>query len=309
MRSILVSTLVIVGCVGGDDSSTKDSGGPDVTANEGGSDVATQDVATDANDAGPWTPAALDADGSLAFWFDTSISANVVISSGMVGKWVDRSKNHNDATNATGGPTVSAAAIKGFDALHFASKGVVLTMADSATIQFSNDQLAIFGVARASTPRIYFFSKHTESTGGAGNFFKTGIEFDVWNTSDAGTTLAPYVHFAEDPTNSGTPTDYAAGWNGSVFDDGKFHIVGMRRPTPGSMVLFADSLPTQTTQTGGYDVSEPGKAAEIGAVGYGGTFVPPYDGDIVEIVAVHATIIPDSVITNLQSYLKAKYAL
>ncbi|HEY2370416.1 MAG TPA: hypothetical protein VGH87_28665, partial [Polyangiaceae bacterium] len=100
--------LAAVGCVSGDDSTTKD-GGNDVTTN----DVVTNDVVTNdaAGDAGPWTPAALDADGSLAFWFDTSISANVVISSGKVEQWTDRSKNHNDATNAQGGPTIAAAAI------------------------------------------------------------------------------------------------------------------------------------------------------------------------------------------------------
>lgn len=306
MRSLLL-TILLVGCVS-DDSSTKDAGNDVTTTNDGGNDAATNDVANDTS--GPWTPAALDADGSLAFWFDTSVSSNLVISSGKVEKWTDRSKNHNDATNSTGGPSISTAALHGFDALHFDAKGVVLTMADATSIQFSNDQLAIFAVARASTPRIYFFSKHTDGFSGAGNYFKTGIELEVYNVSqDGGTELAPFVHFAEDPTDSGTPTDYPAAWNGSVFDDGKFHIVGMRRPTPGNMVLFADSQPSQTTQTGGYDVSEPGKPALIGAVGYGGTFNPPYNGDIVEVIGVHATIIPDSVITNIQTYLKTKYAL
>src|SRR5689334_985955 len=107
MRLASIFTCIfVVACVGGDDSTTKDSG-PDVTSNDAGNDVS-NDVTTDGSDAGPWTPATLDADGSLAFWFDTSISANVVISSGKVGKWTDRSKNHNDATNSTGGPSISA---------------------------------------------------------------------------------------------------------------------------------------------------------------------------------------------------------
>jgi hypothetical protein len=287
-----------------------DAGDKDVTTTGDTStnDAPTSDVIVDA---GPWTPAVLDQTGDLALWLDATES-NVVISNNVIGQWTDLSKNHNDATNTQSGPTLDTNIVNGHDAVYFAVHGLTLGIADAPSLQFATDQFVIMAVARATTKGFYFFSKSHAKQNGSGSYFYTGFEFlgtsGTVDGGDGGLVLFPYAHFAEDTLDSGTSVDYPAGWNGSVFDDGKFHLVGVRRPNSGTLTLYVDDQTPQSTTTGGFDISQVGYGVRIGSVAYG-NFAPPMNGEIAEIVVVHAKIIADATVTSLHDYLKAKYAL
>jgi hypothetical protein len=301
----LVALLPFFACVGDDTTTTIDAG-PDVTAQDTGSDVVTAGDVTD--NGGPWTPAVLDSQGSLALWLEAS-PANLVISSGHIEQWTDLSSNHNNATNPSGGPTSDTSVINGHDAVLFAMHGVVLGITDATSLQFGTDQFLMMAVARESTSGLYFFSKAQAGVSGGGSYFRTGIEFlGLSGPYDGGTAIAPYIEFAEDPTDSGTITSYPATWQGSVFGDGNFHIVGARRTDAFDMVLLVDGQPPQTTSTGDYDVSQVGSNVEIGSVAYG-SINPQMNGEIAELVVVHATIIADATLTSLQTYFTTKYGL
>ncbi len=64
----------------------------------------------------------------------------------------------------------------------------------------------------------------------------------------------------------------------------------------------------ERTHAGGFDISEVGYGVNIGSVRYG-NISPAMNGEIAELVVVHAKIIADATVTSLHDYLKAKYAL
>jgi len=299
----------VAACVG-DDSTTKD-GGSDATTDGGGGDVVQTADATDApTEAGPWTPAVLDGDGSLALWLAASPSANVVISSGQVGVWKDLSKNHNDATNGSAGPTVHGSAINGLDALSFDTLGLSLDVADAPSLQFAADQVLIMAVERATAVPFYLFSKAREKNGGGGQYFYTGIEVraEQGATLDGGTGTVLTAELLDDPTDAGVTDGVTESWSTGVFDDGKFHIVGLRRTKATEVQLLVDDASPQTATTTAADVSSVGNDVRIGSIKYG-TVTYTVHGEIAEIVVVHSTVVADSVVADVHQYLKSKYAL
>ena len=134
LRGLGVSLVLTAACVG-DSPTTQPT--PDASNDAPASADAGSDAKADV--VGPWTPAVLDGAGSLALWLEAS-SANVVVSSGNVGKWKDQSKNKTDAVNANTGPTVLTGAVNGHDALHFGVASVTLAIADGV-VPFRSDRL------------------------------------------------------------------------------------------------------------------------------------------------------------------------
>jgi len=307
LRLVLALPLGFFACVAGDDSVLPgNDAGADATSDATTNDAALTDAPIDA-DAGPWTPAVLDEDGSLALWLESS-SQNLTISSGQVEKWSDLSKNHNDATNPTAGPTVDSAVLNGHDAVSFATD-VVLGITDAASLQFGTDQFFMIAVAKdTGIGGIYFFSKAQTKFSIEGQAFYQGLEFlAVQTTYDGGSGTLPYAHFAEDTTDSGTSVDYAGSYDAPVFDDGNFHIVGFRRNDPFDITIYADGK-TQAATTGSFDVSQVGYGVNVGAVRYG-QVIRQVTADVAEIIVVHSSIVSDATVANLQTYLKTKYAL
>jgi hypothetical protein len=270
---------------------------------DGGTDSGPKDAGFDAADsAAPWTPAQLDTAGKLALWLEPS-SANFVISGGVVEQWNDLSKNANNASNTANGPVVVPNAINGHNALHFTTRGVTLDMADATSLQFGTDQIYITAVAQETAGTAYFFSKTTSAFGGAGSYYKSGLQFYAGSQDNdaGGTVYGPALNI-----------DSTAGdevfWGSSVFDDGKFHIVSFRRPNSFTDVLGVDDRPLQTYSTGSFDESQAGQVASVGSVTYG-TFNQTQDFQLVEIVIEHTSVIPDADVANIHAYLKAKYKL
>jgi len=281
---------------GPQDANTGDDGAPDSGPIDSGLDGADQSA--------PWTPAVLDQAGSLALWLEAS-GPNVVISGGLVETWNDQSKNKNDASNPNGGPTVAPMAINGHDALTFDSVGVTLGIPDAQSLQFGTDQVYITAVAKVNMGTPYFFGKFTAGQSGAGSFYSTGLVFLAQSgTDDAGATiLGPVVKVN---SLAGDEVD----WGGPAFEDGKAHVVAMRRTSASGMRVTVDSKPPVEAQTGSFDVSEPGQPTLIGAVLFG-NFHPSTNFEIAEIVAVHSStgVVADADVANLHGYLMHKYGL
>ena len=265
------------------------------------------DAGGDANgdaDAAAWTPAVLDQAGSLALWLEAS-SSNLVISSGHVAVWHDRSRNANDATNSQAGPSVDTGATNGHDAVHFTQSGVTLGIADAPSMRFGTDQIFIAVVAKASasvTGAQTYFSKAMTMQSGAGPEYSAGLELYAAHVAGSVPTTNPAAHL---DTTAGNGID----WMDAV-DPATFHLVALRRPTAFSLTIAVDDLPAKSASTASIDISQMGVDARIGAVHYG-NLLPTVDYDIAEIVIVHASngIIADVDVANLHAYLKQKYAL
>jgi hypothetical protein len=256
-------------------------------------------------DSGPWSPARLDEANNLAVWLEPS-AANFVTSSGTIATWKDLSKNKNDAKNTTGGPTIHAALLNGHDTVHF-DQGVILTIDDAASVRFAAQQFYIAAVARLipGTGSGFFFSKATAMASGAGSQYAAGFEF--WagpGSTDAGATAVfPLAHVSGLLNNE-------LDWADPVFDDSKFHLVAARRINAFNLALSVDDQPDRVTSTGSFDVDEVGSGVNLGAFRYG-TFRPPVDFDIAELIVVHGptAIVSDADVANVHAYLKKKYAL
>jgi hypothetical protein len=283
----------------GVDSSLADS------ADAPGGDAGSEAARGDATDAGFWSPTVLDQAGELALWLEAS-ATNLVISSGAVGTWKDLSQNKNDATNAQAGPLAQAAIVNGHDAVRFNTYGVGLSIADAPSLQLASDQIYLVAVARSTYSSGYFFSKVTNAGSGAGVYYVSGLEFFMTGgTDDAGATiLFPSAHIDSQSGNS-------IAWGDSVFDDGKFHIVALRRINSSMLAIAVDDQAARTAPVGAFSLSEAGKGAAVGSVAYG-NFRPAVDFSIAELVLVHdarSGVIADADVASLHAYLKQKYGI
>jgi hypothetical protein len=247
----------------------------------------------------------LDQAGQLALWLEAS-ATNLVISSGAVGTWKDLSQNKNDATNAQVGPLAQSAIVNGHDAVRFNTYGVGLGIADAASLQLASDQMYLVAVARSTYASGSFFSKVTTAVSGAGVYYVSGLEFFVAaGTNDAGATiLFPSAHIDSQSGNSIV-------WGDSVFDDGKFHIVALRRTNAATLAMTVDDQAARTAPVGAFSLSAVGKGAVVGSVAYG-NLRPTVDFSIAELVLVHdprSGVVADADVASLHAYLKQKYGL
>lgn len=306
MRVVWVLALSCIACVSDDSTTPKDSG-PDVTTNDAATDASPSD-ATSEEAAAPWTPAALDADGSLALWLQAT-SSQLTTTNNLVEKWADSSKNHNDATNPTTGPVVDPLAVGGHDALRF--HDVTLTIADSPSLRFGTDQVFVAAVMKDTlVGPLAAFSKAQTKTNVSGTIFYQGFELIGTGgvIADGGGALVPLARHAQDLSDAGSSTIQSAQYDQPLFDDGKFHIVAARRPNASELTVYADGAMVTNGATIDDDISVAGINVAVGAVKYG-KVVTSVDGDIAEVIVVHSAIVSDATVGNVIAYLKARYSL
>jgi len=307
MRVAFFSSLVVLfACVGdapaviaGSDSGTQ----PDTSTPPADASGDTAMMGTDAADAAPaWSPTDLDSRDMLALWLEGS-SANLVVSSGQVETWYDLSKNHNDATNKQGGPAPEPGAINGHEAVHFVNVGLGIN--DSASLQFGGDQIYIAVVVKALASGGIIYSKAMSGFSGSGSYYKEGLQLAAGSSAigDGGTG---FTAFAQLNTNSNA----SMVWNGSIFGDGKFHILALRRSNSYALQMSVDEQPVQMAAIGGYDISEVGAGVDIAGTHYG-NIAPNIDLDIAELLVLHgsAGVVGDPDVLSVQTYLRSKYAL
>jgi hypothetical protein len=302
------SLLLFAACVGDNPSGAFSTDHPSTdaatadSAGGGSSDamVSSDASSTDADGAPPFTPAALDAKGSLALWLEAS--QNVSLDQGQVAIWGDLSKNKNDALgNVSGRPAVAHAAIHGHDAVDFGAVNTYVTVADAVSLQFGADEIAIFGVAKYSGPagRAFLYSKASYPCSSGLCTYAEGPELFIGEDADAQASLVPEVRW---------DTNYSGSWNASVFTNNGFHLVGLRRNGQ-NVTLYVDGA-TQNVVLNLAGASEAGQPLVIGAR-HLGTFMPTIDFQLAELVVVHAAngIVTDGDVDPLVAYLRSKYAL
>ncbi len=261
-------------CVCGplDDGSIGDS-----SSGESGYEAAT-DVAAEAADGAPWSPANLP---GLALWMNDDVGlVQDAQQPGYVKHWLDQSGNGNDAT-AQGGcstcePGYDPAAIHGHDAI-MCNTGY-MQIADAPSLQFGTGDYAIAMVAKLGVPPAndyhgYYWRKFDLQT-------SYGLQLDVQvNTS----------------TLSFTDYDKSVSFDISSYS-GKWEVVLIR-----GQAMEADvGSDKYTGPTPTYDVS---------AVGVDPVFCE-VDGnvEIAEVVAVKGMLaVSDQ--SALQSYFTTKFGL
>ncbi len=118
------------------------------------------------------------------------------------------------------------------------------------------------------------------------------------------------AHFPSARVAPGIGIGISNDWGDAVFDDSRFHFVAARRINNNNLALTVDDQPDRVAPIGGFEADEVGRPVILGAFHYG-TFNPPVDLDIAEIVVVHGPtdIIADADVANVHAYLKKKYAL
>jgi hypothetical protein len=259
------------------------------------------------NDAGSSVPQMLDQSGQLAVLLEGS-AANVTTETGNIITWKDLSKNHNDATTASGGPVLDKGALNGHDAVAFQSIHSVLTMKDAQSLQFATDEFFIVAVARQITGNGWMFSKafYDKCTGSC--IYENGLEFFINGTAvdagGSGLTLDGRVI-------KGTESPYPA----ASIEDSAYHRLGFRRLSDGAtFVYYLDDVPPgQGKNLGSDDVSlaDAGIGVSIGGSPSSvfGNF--PFGFDMAELIVVHApaAAVSDQTVQDVMSYLKKKYAL
>jgi hypothetical protein len=289
--------LALVGCVGDTASnSPADSSTPDDAHAADSSIVDAADVSQ------PWTPAVLDGQGQLALWLESS-SANITISNGKVGVWKDLSKNHNDALNSQGGPTVDSAVVANHDAVHFVN--ATLTVTDVSSVRFGIDQVVVAAVVKANTTTNYWYSKTKAAS--INGPYASGLEIGASTSTikvDGGpvSSNSPFAHIAATSGN-------LLSWGDPVFD-AKFHLVALRRKSGTSLEMSVDGSAPRNVTTSAINIDQANVPITIGNVTYNNV-AQNFDFQLTEMVVVHGSsgVVADVDVANLQTYLKQKYAL
>ncbi len=275
---------------GGADTSTADAPVDALPAPDTG--IADSNVADTADATPPWTPASLN---GLSAWFDGN--KDVSVANGTVQNWKDQSSNNNNAFNLTPAnqPTTVGNVVNGRSVIRFDGAGKQwLNVFDAATLQFGTGDFAIVEVMAYTN-----VASSSGTTGYGALWVKTQPQ-------------APYTGaamFGNDPTvpSSAIRTQLKLGLsvNSSKtgYNDGSFHIVGMRRT--GTTLEARGDGTSNTTANASTDVSAVASDIWIGGRGNGAQALK---GDIAEIVVVKGTL-SDPNLATLEGYLKAKYAL
>lgn len=275
------------------DTSVADSGQADTSVAD--SSVPDSSVADAADAAPPWSPASL---AGLVVWLDGS--KGVSVSNGTVQNWHDQSNNNNNAFNLTPAnqPTTVASVVNGLPVIRFDGSGKQwLNIFDTATLQFGTADFAIVEVMA-----------YTNVASSNGN---TGYGA-LWVKSGPNGPFPGAALFGNDPTvpNASIRAQVTSGLfadtSKTSFNDGKFHIVGMRRSGT-TMEVRADGAQGGTLMNATTDISAAGSDVWIGGRG-GSSFQQALKGDIAEIIVVKGTV-SDPNIASVEGYLKTKYAL
>ncbi len=305
-----------------------DSGGPDATSDSGkdsgkdgsgdaASDVVSSDVSSDAvtdaiadasadgsSDAGAgdggWTVTSI---SGLVLWLDAN--TGVTTSGSSITKWADQSGQANDAIGDSDGgtptPTLVASSINSLPAAHFvATSAQHLSIADATSLQWGTGDYFIAVVSKfdndptggLSTGIGSFYAKL--GTGSGALFFANDYNYAA--ALDGGTAFAAGLCSLEDPN---TEVQYAASYN-----DGTARLYAVQRASGSEYLRVNGTQVASGTST--VDVTESGSVVNIGIISSGNAAA--LDGDIAEMIAVKGTL-SSSDLSNIEAYLKSKYAL
>ncbi len=307
MRSLCFALpLGLFACVGGDDGVAPNDASTDTTTPN---DAATNDVivsadASDAADAsGPFTPASFGAD--LALWL---VADNVSQTAGVVDTWYDQSTYNTSPTQSdtASRPLLEQGTVNGHNVVDFAGNGVELEIdgaGDAGTtpsnLSFGQTDDFVIAAVVATTPSqptafFWFKAPLTKCVG-------------VCTIGDGVVFGADLLASDDTPSFRISSADPYLAQTGSPLSDHSYHVVVARRIGDTQLQLRTDTTPTTKIVTS-FDVSQPTEPLEIGCVRLG-TFNGTVAFRIAEIVAVHRTgnAINDLDVSNIESYLKAKY--
>jgi hypothetical protein len=242
----------------------------------------------------------------LVLWLEAD--KGVTQSANAVSAWADQTSNHNDASQPTAAeqPTLTAAAIGGMPALHFAkgagttTPGDMLSIADASSLQWGTGDFYVVVVA------------NFDNTLADGAEEGVGALFD--KASNASNFPGPFLTaniigaITTSQTGLGFSTSVASGdWvlTNTPYNNSTSHAFAMQRVGL-TLDLRVDGASVGTSTSDGIDVSTPGTPVSIGGTTNGQGI--RLDGDIAEILAVKGTLAASNR-TGIESYVRTKYAL
>jgi hypothetical protein len=290
------------GSTGQDASADHDASAADTGMDAGASDgpVSVESGGGDGSNAYPGAVA------GLVLWLDAS--KGVTQSANAVSAWADQTSYHNDASQPTAAeqPTLTAAAIGGMPALHFAkgagatTPGDMLTIQDSASLQWGTGDFYVVVVASFDNTLAdgeeegvgALYVKATTASNIPGPFLTANI-IGAITTSQTGLGFSTSV----------TPGDWVT--TSTPYNDSTARSYAMQRVGL-TLDLRVDGTSVGTSTSDGNDVSTPGTPVSVGGTTNGQGI--RLDGDIAEILAVKGTL-ATSDRTGIESYLKMKYGL
>jgi hypothetical protein len=282
------------GADGGADELPPFVGGPGTGVDGGGVDSA---PGVDA--AGPWTPARI---AGIALWLDADTAVADV--NGRVATWTDRSGAGNDATTVADAQKpvllTGASGLNAHHALHFDGAATFMTIADKASLRWTQSFVVEVVFRRIEAPRAPIFSKQTPDAVVQNSYH--GVLVSMGTTQFNPTTIRPVVD-VQLGSGYGEETYY-----NTPFLEGVAHRVrGAWDATTTTVSIQLDkAAPLSGVQTGITFVDAVGHDALLGHSFAGGAFLK---ADIAEIVAVAGATIDPNDILMLQTYLDAKYGL
>jgi hypothetical protein len=284
IRMVVWFALVVVGgACGSVANMDKPDAKPASTDAPGGSDAAIDGTQ-------PFTPTQLT---GLVLWLDAN--QGVVTSQSKVSTWMDRSGRNNNAGQSVAAiqPSLVTGVVNNLPAIRFANTALQIT--DSATLQWGTDDFAIFIVG----------SYKNASTGYGMFLSKQEAPYPYRGPSLWGNYTLPSMNTGIGLQLENTTTQYAISTAGK--NDGVVRLYTGRRAGNTMEVRVNGAVQGMATATPN-DVSAAGRAIFIGGAPGTNTVTQGLDGDIAEIVAVHGALTAAE-LTQLESYLKAKYAL
>lgn len=234
----------------------------------------------------------------LVLWLEAS--QKVTQNNGFVSGWGDLSGNGNDATQTTPllQPFLQQAAINGRPAVHFsdANMGTVLTIADSATLNWGTKDYAIWIVGE-------YTNKPSGSNADQGCFF------NKYDTLAAG-VYGPFL-FGNPSVNGYVTIGFGTGAGLSyatvqtAYNDGAPRLYSAHR-TPMELDLRVNGNIVAADSKAATDLASPGIPVRIGMELDGNR--RRLKGDVAEIIAVRGTFTLQDV-QKVDAYLTTKYAL
>jgi hypothetical protein len=280
-----------------EDAGAGDSGPPAVGMTAM-SDAAAGDAASSPEAEGPWTPSRIK---GLSLWLDgDAAKANV---NGTVDTWNDKSSFKNDAKTTTDAqkPVLLAgvSSINGHQALQFDGVAKYFTIADSASLQWTQSFVieAVFRHAQATSSEVgAIYSKAT------GGFLPDPPNHGpALILATVGSSPYPaYLDLAVGPPAE-IVTSSTAG-----FPPGTHRVRASWDSPSNTLSLQIDKMtPVSAVKSGVTGLAAIGQDVMIGA-----TFNNyRLKADIAEIVAVAGATVDPADVATLQSYLDTKYGL
>ncbi len=301
---------------GGADATTTDAA-KDASGNDAGKDAAkdaladspadvTTDVGSDAvSDAsldaaeagdGGWTVTAV---SGLVLWLDAA--KGVTTSGSDITAWADQSGQGNNASAGTATPTLVSSSINSLPAAHFVSSSQqYVSIADATSLQWGTGDYYIAIVSKFDNDPTGGFTDgiggfYTKlGTGSGALFFANDYNYAV--SIEGGNGFSAGLSSLEDPN---TEVQYTA-----TYNDGTARLYAVQRAS-GTETLRVNASQVASSSSS-VDVSESGSEVDVGLLAADSEAA--LDGDIAEVIAVMGTL-SSTDLTNIEAYLKTKYAL